>query len=291
MAILKIIPNITNRDNECFKIYLSEVSKLSKDGNLSKEEEKTLMLRYKNGDEGAKTELIHRNLRFVISVANKFQNCNLPFSDLVNEGNIGLIKAIERFDPNRDNKFISFAVWGIFQRVSSFVEDNSRSIRIPKNILANIKKLNKLKAESLKEYSKIPSIEELSDIMGISTDNIFFIESVVKPVYSLDDFMNNSEDTKSTFMDFLSDEESELSDKILERSELSANIKNTLSELTNDERMVIELFYGFNNDNSMTVTEISKYLEISVSRITRIKYIALKKLKRMNGIKKFKDYI
>lgn len=291
MAILKIIPNITNRDSECFKIYLSEVSKLSKDGNLSKEEEKTLMLRYKNGDEGAKTELIHRNLRFVISVANKFQNCNLPFSDLVNEGNIGLIKAIERFDPNRDNKFISYAVWGIFQSVSSFVEDNSRSIRIPKNILANIKKLNKLKAECLKEYSKTPSIEELSDILGISTDNILFIESVVKPVYSLDDFMNNSEDTKSTFMDFLSDQESELSDKILERSELRVNIKNTLSELTNEERSVIELFYGFNNDNTMTVTEISKYLEIPVYRITRIKYVALKKLKRKNSIKKFKDYI
>ncbi|HOV55290.1 MAG TPA: RNA polymerase sigma factor RpoD/SigA [Bacteroidales bacterium] len=281
MYQLVIQKRITKRENEVLSEYLDEVAQ---EPLLSPDEEVELAKRIKEGDEIARDKLIRANLRFVISVAKQFSQTGLPLTDLINEGNIGLIKAAEKFDETKGFKFISYAVWWIRQCIIQAISENCRMIRLPSNKIASANKIKN--AYSLLEQIKLrpPTLEELSDMTSMPVQQIKdLIKYVDNNVDSLDESLND--DGETTMLDFVPNINSVSPDSDLERESLKIEINRIIETLSINEKMVIKYYYGLEHTHALSIEEISDRMNMSAERVRKIRDKAIKKLKNNKDIK------
>ena len=281
MYQLVIQKRITKRENEVLSEYLDEVAQ---EPLLSPDEEVELAKRIKEGDEIARDKLIRANLRFVISVAKQFSQSGLPLTDLINEGNIGLIKAAEKFDETKGFKFISYAVWWIRQSIIQAISENCRMIRLPGNKIASANKIKN--AYSLLEQIKLrpPTFEELSDMINIPVQQIKeLMKYVDNNVDSLDVSINDEGET--TMLDFIPNISSISPDSDLEKESLKIEINRIIETLSINEKMVIKYYYGLEHTHALSIEEISDRMNMSAERVRKIRDKAIKKLKNNKDIK------
>lgn len=281
MYQLVIQNRITTRENEVLAEYLDEVSQ---EPLLSPDEEVELAKRIKEGDEIARDKLIKGNLRFVISVAKQFSQSGLPLTDLINEGNIGLIKAAEKFDETKGFKFISYAVWWIRQCIIQAISENCRMIRLPSNKIAFANKIKN--AYSLLEQIKLrpPTLEELSNMTNVPVQQIKdLMKYVDNNVDSLDETMKDDDET--TMLDFIPNINSVSPDSDLEKESLKIEINRILETLSYNEKMIIKYYYGLEHTHALSIEEISDRMNMSAERVRKIRDKAIKKLKNNKDIK------
>ena len=274
MRKFKVNKSITNRDNEIFNIYLKEVSHYPL---LTAEEEKDLANKVKLGDKRAKDKLINSNLRFVISVAKQYQGQDVDLMDLIEVGNIGLIKAASKFDPDRGYKFISYAVWWIRQAIIQHLALYSRLVRLPVSQSSNIIKINKeiSKFESLN--GRIPSNEELGEILDIDPDKIDRILSSNKKCISVETPFKN--DDTNCLLDIIPNENAVKSDSITNDEDDKTNLKLLLDKLTIREHDILILSYGLLSTQYLSYDEIGKRFGVTGERIRQIHLNVLDKIK------------
>ena len=285
---MKIQKQFTNRESKSLEQYFLEISKVDL---LTAEEEVELAIKIRNGDEYAKDKLVLANLRFVISVAKMFQNQGLPLGDLINEGNVGLIKAAKRFDETRGFKFISYAVWWIRQSIMSAVADQSRVVRLPLNRIGNLTKLHKAYRDLEQEYERKPTTDELAKILEMSSDDVAYILQISSRQVSMDAPLSNSDENNSTLMDVLHNEDQSMPDGDLINDSLKNDVANALFTLDKREAEIIRLSFGIGGDHSATLEEIGQRFNLTRERIRQIKEKALRKLRTSKRSNKLKNYL
>jgi RNA polymerase primary sigma factor len=285
---LKIQKQFTNRESKSLDQYFLEIGKVYL---LTAEEEVELAIKIRNGDEEAKDKLVLANLRFVISVAKMYQNQGLSLGDLINEGNVGLIKAAKRFDETRGFKFISYAVWWIRQGIMSAIADQSRVVRLPLNRVGNLTKLSKAYRDLEQEYERKPTTEELAKILDMTSDEVAYTLQISGRQLSMDAPLMSGDENKSTLMDVLPDDVQPLPDKGLMKESLKNEIANALSSLDNREAEIIRLSFGIGRNQKATLEEIGDKFNLTRERIRQIKENALRKLRVSKKSNKLKDYL
>jgi RNA polymerase primary sigma factor len=285
MRQLKITHSITNRDNTSFEKYLQDISK---EHMISPEEEVELAQQIKTGSKEALDKLVRANLRFVVSVAKQYQNQGLGLQDLINEGNLGLIKAAKRFDETRGFKFISYAVWWIRQSISHAIADQSRIVRLPVNQLGAVNRIKKEVSRLEQIYNRPPTIEEISEVMDLAPDKINEIIKIAARHISMDAPINTDDDTN--FIDTFVSEDNNRTDSILLRESLEREINQTLSVLEEKEKELICMFFGIGRSHEYTLDEIGEKFELTREGARQMKEKALKKL-RKNCTKQLKAYL
>jgi len=282
-----ISKQFTNRDNKSLDQYFQEISKIDL---LTAEEEIDLATLIKTGDKVAQEKLIKANLRFVVSVAKQFQNQGLTLGDLINEGNIGLIKAAQKFDVTRGFKFISYAVWWIRQGIMQAIADQQRVVRLPLNRVSLLTKVSKASKALEQEYERKPSTEELASYLDITADEVSFTLQTSGRHLSIDAPLSKSSENTNSLLDIIPDSKNTLPDKELMQESLKSEVKSILVKLTEREAEVIKLSYGIGRENSATLEEIGAQFNLTRERIRQIKENALSKLKlseRSNQLRKF----
>lgn len=276
-----------DNDNEVLSLYLEEINKIPM---LSYEEEYELALKAKAGDKRARERIINANLRFVVSVAKKFKGQGLPLSDLINEGNIGLINAIDKFEPEKGYHFISYAVWWIRQSIMKAISEKGRAVRLPLNRANELVSIQKAERALIDQMNTAePSIEDLSDATGIAAGTIKDLLSVSADMISFDSPLKRSEDGDSTFGDFIEDESKGPEEQVIDGS-LKRNVRSLLSVLSDKERKIIEMRYGFNGNKPMSLKEIGDSYNLTKERIRQIEKRALEKLKEAGESKDLGTY-
>lgn len=287
MRQLKITQSATSRDEKSMQDYLSDISKIP---TITVEEEvKLARLVQKGGREGekAKEKLVNANLRFVVSAAKQYQGCGLPLADLISEGNIGLIKAAEKFDDQRGFKFISYAVWWIRQSILQSICDHSRSIRLPLNNVGLLNKYWKMQDEYMQEFQRKPTVDEFADAFGIDHDKAASVLHAANKMGSIDAPMN--EDSESSVSDMLAGEY--VTDDALERESLENDLMAVMrSTLKSRELEIICCFFGIKR-NMMNIDEISDMLHMSRERIRQIREKSLLKLRDCSGSALLRTYL
>jgi len=285
MRQLKIIKSITNRESASLEKYLQEISK---EEMISAEEEVELAQRIRKGDKKALERLTKANLRFVVSVAKQYQNQGLTLPDLINEGNLGLLKAAERFDETRGFKFISYAVWWIRQSILQAISEQSRIVRLPLNQVGSYNKITREinKFEQINE--RRPSIHEIAENIDLPTDKIDEAMNISCHQVSVDAPFVEGED--NSLLDVLPNEDLPSTDSPLVKESLKSEIHNALSILTERERMVIECSYGI-NCTELTLEEIGNKYGLSRERVRQIKEKAIRKLRKCTKNKVLKTYL
>jgi len=288
MRELKITKSITNREASSFDKYLQEIAK---EEMVSIEEEVLLAQRIHQGDKNALDKLCKANLRFVVSVAKQYQNQGVSLPDLINEGNLGLIKASQRFDETRGFKFISYAVWWIRQSILKAIADHSRIVHIPLNKQARLSKVKKSFSRLEQEYERDPSFQEIADDLELEEEDVSIvlgIKSNEKDV-SMDATVLGPE-FETNFLDtFISKEEP--TDFLLIQASLKEEIRRALNTLSKPEKEVIELSFGLGGLASMTLDEIGCYLNLTRERVRQIKEKAIRRLKSTKRSKILKTYL
>jgi RNA polymerase primary sigma factor len=285
MRQLKISHSITNRDNTSFEKYLQDISK---EQMVTPEEEVELAQQIKVGNKEALDKLVKANLRFVVSVAKQYQNQGLGLQDLINEGNLGLIKAAKRFDETRGFKFISYAVWWIRQSISHAIADQSRIVRLPVNQLGAVNRIKKEISKLEQVYNRPPTVEEISEVIDLAPEKISEIVKIASRHISMDAPVNNDDDTN--FIDTFVSEEVTHTDSILIRESLEKEIRQTLEILDARERELICMFFGIGKSHEYTLDEIGEKFNLTREGARQVKEKALKKL-RKNGTKRLKSYL
>lgn len=285
MRQLKISHSITNRDNTSFEKYLQDISK---EQMITPDEEVELAQQIKTGNKEALDKLVKANLRFVVSVAKQYQNQGLGLQDLINEGNLGLIKAAKRFDETRGFKFISYAVWWIRQSISHAIADQSRIVRLPVNQLGAVNRIKKEISRLEQVYNRPPTVEEIAEVIDLPPDKIGEIVKIAARHISMDAPISNDDDTN--FIDTFVSEEVTHTDSILIRESLEKEISHTLDVLDDRERELICMFFGIGKSHEYTLDEIGEKFNITREGARQIKEKALKKL-RKNGTKRLKSYL
>jgi RNA polymerase primary sigma factor len=285
---LKLTRQLTNRENKSLDLYFQEIGKVDL---LTPDEEIDLAIKIKNGDINAQNKLVRANLRFVVSVAKMYQNQGLSLGDLINEGNIGLVKAAQRFDETRGFKFISYAVWWVRQGIMSAIADQSRVVRLPLNRVGNLTKLGKVYRELEQEFERKPTTEELAKILEISSDEVAYILQISSRQVSVDAPISNSDESKSTLMDILHNEEQPMPDTDLMHDSLRNEVADILSTLDEREAEVIRLSFGIGSNQKATLEEIGERFNLTRERIRQIKENALRKLRSSKRSNKLKDYL
>jgi len=278
----------TNRESKSLDQYFLEIGKVDL---LTADEEVELAIKIRNGDEDAKDKLVLANLRFVISVAKMFQNQGLSLGDLINEGNVGLIKAAKRFDETRGFKFISYAVWWIRQGIMSAIANQSRVVRLPLNRVGNLTRLSKAYRDLEQEYERKPTTDELAKILDISSDEVAYTLQISSRQVSVDAPLISGDENKSTLMDVLYNEDQHLPDKNLMNDSLKNEVANAISSLDEREAEVIRLSFGIETNQKATLEEIGEKFNLTRERIRQIKEKALGKLRSSKKTKKLKDYL
>ena len=286
MRQLKITKSITNRDSASLEKYLSDISK---EEMISPDEEILLAKKIREGDEAALDRLTRANLRFVVSVAKQYQNQGLTLPDLINEGNLGLIKAAKRFDETRGFKFISYAVWWIRQSIMHSISEHSRIVRLPVNQLGSLTKINKAFTKLEQEFEREPSLEELSQITEMTIDKISNAFRISTKQVSVDAPLLNGEE--SSLLDILQNKEVAQADTIMMNHSLKKEIEHSLSYLDEKERDVITLFFGLDTDESYTLEEIGEKYDLSRERVRQIKEKALSKLRLRSTSQDLKSFL
>lgn len=275
MKALVITQSITRRDERSLERYLSDISSYEV---LTPEQEVELFKRYKSGDESALTEIVYHNLRFVVSVAKQYHFPGLWLGDLINEGNIGLIKAAQRFDVTKGFKFISYAVWWIRQSILQSISEKSRKIRLPSNMQAQTSKIMAKYREILQKEERKPSIEELADATGFNKEIIERSLASFKMCSSLDAPIKADEDT--SFLEMMEDVELKAPDHDVAISESQQlEVKDMLDSLPPRQAEVLALFYGIGVKRSYSLNDIGAHIGVSTERARQIRDRALRKLR------------
>jgi RNA polymerase primary sigma factor len=286
MRQLKIIEQVTNRESPSLDKYLHEIGKIKM---ISPEEEVDLARRMHKGDLEARDCLINANLRFVISVAKQYQNRGLSLEDLINEGNLGLIEAAERFDETRGFKFICYAVWWIRQGIIYALAKQSRIVRLPLNRISIINKIKKIIAELEQKYEREPSISEITQALELTpADATVAIKNAGRYI-SLDAPLIKGEE--ENMYDVLLSEDNSSPDKELLKDSLRKEIERVLNKLTPREAEIIRLFFGVNGKQEHTLGEISEEFNLSRERIRQIKEKAIRRLKHTTRCRILKTYL
>ena len=265
MRQLKITKSITNRESASLDKYLQEIGK---EDLITVEEEVELAQRIRKGDQKALEKLTRANLRFVVSVAKQYQNQGLSLPDLINEGNLGLIKAAEKFDETRGFKFISYAVWWIRQSILQALAEQSRIVRLPLNQVGSLNKINKAFSRFEQENERRPSPEELADSLDLPAEKVADTLRVSGRHISVDAPFVEGED--NSLLDVLVNDDSPIADRTLINESLSTEVERALSTLTERERDIIKLFFGINTQE-MTLEEIGEKFGLTRERVRQIK--------------------
>jgi RNA polymerase primary sigma factor len=286
MRQLKIIKQVTNRETPSLDKYLYEIGKVDL---ISAEEEVELARRIKKGDSQAMEKLIKANLRFVVSVSKQYQNQGLTLPDLINEGNLGLIKAAQRFDETRGFKFISYAVWWIRQSILQALAEQARIVRLPLNKIGSINKINKAYAELEQKFEREPTVMEIAKVLEIAPEDVKeAIRSSGRHV-SMDAPLLDGED--GNMYDVLLNDDTPGPDKGLLNDSLRKEIERALSTLTYREASIIRLYFGLNGKHPHTLEEIGEEFNLTRERVRQIKEKAIKRLKHTSRSKILKSYL
>lgn len=286
MRQLKIIKQVTNRETVSLDKYLHEIGKVEL---LSTEEEVNLARRLKEGDKAALDQLVKANLRFVVSVSKQYQNQGLSLPDLINEGNLGLIKAAKRFDETRGFKFISYAVWWIRQAILQALAEQARIVKLPLNKIGSINKVNRAFTELEQKFEREPSIDELAEVLELAPDDIKEALKSSNRHISMDAPI--SQDEESTMYDVLLSNESPSPDRGLLNDSLRKEIERALATLAPREASIIRLYFGLNGKHPHTLEEIGEELDLTRERVRQIKEKAIKRLKQTTRSKVLKSYL
>ena len=285
MRQLKITKSITNRESASLDKYLQEIGK---EDLITVEEEVELAQRIRKGDRLALEKLTKANLRFVVSVAKQYQNQGLSLPDLINEGNLGLIKAAEKFDETRGFKFISYAVWWIRQSILQALAEQSRIVRLPLNQVGSLNKINKAYSKFEQENERVPSPEELAAMMDLPKEKIIDTLRVSGRHVSVDAPFVEGED--NSLLDVLENKDSPIADDMLMNESLSREIERSLATLTERERDIIRLFFGIGYQE-MTLEEIGEKFGLTRERVRQIKEKAIRRLRHTSRSKLLKTYL
>lgn len=285
MRQLKITKSITNRESASLEKYLQEISR---EEMISTEEEVELAQRIRKGDRKALEKLTRANLRFVVSVAKQYQNQGLSLADLINEGNVGLIRAAEKFDETRGFKFISYAVWWIRQSIIQALADQSRIVRLPLNQSGAVTKINRALSKFEQEHERKPNIDELSETIDLPMEKID--EAINSSTRHISVDAPFAEGDDNSLLDIMINENSPMADKQLVRESLQAEIKTALGMLNDRERGVIEAFFGIDQPE-LTLEEIGTKFGLTRERVRQIKEKAIRRLRNNTKNDMLKAYL
>jgi len=289
MRQLKITQQITRREENSVNLYLQEVNKYPM---VSAEEEVKLAMKIRNGDEMAIRKLIEANLRFVISVAKQYQNQGLSFADLINEGNVGLVKAAGKFDETRGFKFISYAVWWIRQSIIQAISEQTRIVRLPLNRISIINKISKAIPYLEQLFEREPTNKELADYLEVNEEFIAINNAIRYRQVSFDKPLSHNGESESTLYDIIETDNQPAPDKELISESVKTNIQRALKKLSSKESEVLSLSYGLNNQKVYSLHEIAALLGISGERVRQIRGAGLLRMKKlMSGKTSFLDNI
>ncbi len=286
MRQLKITKSITNRETASLDKYLQDIGK---EELITAEEEVELARKIKTGDQSALEKLIRANLRFVVSVAKQYQNQGLSLPDLINEGNLGLIKAAQRFDETRGFKFISYAVWWIRQSILQALAEQSRLVRLPLNQVGSLNKIKKATSKLEQDYERAPSVDEIAEQLEIPKHKIDKAMKITTRYISMDAPLSQEDDLK--FLDVYISDDSPRTDSQLMRESLAREIQRSLSTLTEKERDVINLYYGIGMNHGLTLEEIGAKFNLTRERVRQIKEKAIRRLKHTSRSRLLKAYL
>ena len=286
MRQLKITKQVTNRETASQDKYLQEIGKVEL---ITADEEVSLAQRIKQGDQAALEKLTKANLRFVVSVSKQYQNQGLSLPDLINEGNLGLIKAAQRFDETRGFKFISYAVWWIRQSILQALAEQSRIVRLPLNKIGSINKINKAYAQLEQQFEREPNADEIAALLEISENEVKESLKNSGRHVSMDAPLVQDED--NTMYDVLKSEENTTPDTGLLYESLRKEIERAVSTLTQREADVIRLYFGLNGSHPMTLEEIGEKFDLTRERVRQIKEKAIRRLKHTSRSKILKTYL
>ena len=287
MRQLKITKSITNRESASLDKYLQEIGR---EGLITAEDEVALAKRIKDGDQRALETLVRANLRFVVSVAKQYQNQGLTLPDLINEGNLGLIKAAKRFDETRGFKFISYAVWWIRQSILQAIAEQSRIVRLPLNQVGALNKMNKTFSRLEQNYEREPTIEEIAKELGVPEDKLSDVQKVSGRHVSMDAPLPNAEE--NSLADLLVNKDAPLADFSLISESLRREIERSLSTLTDRERDVVRLFFGLGeHPHGLTLEEIGAKFDLTRERVRQIKEKDIRRLRHNSISKLLKTYL
>ncbi len=286
MRQLKITQSITNRESQSLDKYLHEIGKVEL---ITAEEEVILAKKIKKGEQEALEKLTKTNLRFVVSVAKQYQNQGLTLGDLINEGNLGLIKAAKRFDETKGFKFISYAVWWIRQSILQAIAEQSRIVRLPLNQVGSLSKISKAYSKLEQKFEREPSPEEIANILDTSADKISDTLSNSGRHLSMDaPFVQGEE---NTLLDVLENKEIPVTDNDLIEESLSIEVKRALNTLTDRENQIILLFFGLSGNQAMSLEEIGEQFNLTRERVRQIKDKALNRLRYTSRSKVLKSFL
>jgi RNA polymerase primary sigma factor len=287
MRQLKITKSITNRESQSLEKYLQEIGKVEL---ITPEEEVKLAIRIKQGDQKALDKLTKANLRFVVSVAKQYQNQGLTLPDLINEGNLGLIKAAQRFDETRGFKFISYAVWWIRQSILQALAEQSRIVRLPLNKVGLTNRIQKAYSLLEQQFEREPSPEELAEVLELEIEEVSSTLGIGGRHISVDTPLSEGED--STLIDVMINPNSESASEHLEYNEsLKTDIDRSLQTLTERQKEVICFFFGIGVDHPMSLEDIGDRFSLTRERVRQIKDKAITKLRSNSGAKSLRNYL
>lgn len=285
-SLLKIAKQFTNRESQSLDKYLQEIGKVDL---LSPEDEIQLAIKIRRGDRSAFEQLTKANLRFVVSVAKQYQNQGLSLGDLINEGNLGLIKAASRFDETRGFKFISYAVWWIRQSILQALAEQSRIVRLPLNRVGTLNKIGKAFSSLEQEYEREPNSSELANELQMDIDEVAEALKISGRHISMDAPLTQGDENR--LLDLIENEEHPAPDHLLMSESLKAEIDRILSTLSNREAEVIKFYFGLNKEHSLTLEEIGERFNLTRERVRQIKEKAIRRLRHASRCKNLKSYL
>jgi RNA polymerase primary sigma factor len=286
MRQLKINKQFTNRENKSLDKYLNEISKVEM---ITPTEEVELAKRIKDGDQVALEKLVNANLRFVVSVAKQYQNQGLTLGDLINEGNLGLIKAAQRFDETRGFKFISYAVWWIRQSILQALADQSRLVRLPLNKVGSLSKIGVAAAKLEQKFEREATTEEIAELLDLPTEEVETTLSTSGRHLSIDAPISDDEDT--TLLTLLSNTQEPNPDKTLLHESLQREIARVMSILSDKEKEILNLYFGLEGNIPHSYEDISEKVNLTRERVRQIKEKALRKLRNSSKSTLLKAYL
>ena len=288
MRQLKIAKQVTNRETASLDKYLQEIGRVDL---ISADEEVELARRIRNGDLVALERLTKANFRFVVSVSKQYQNQGLALPDLINEGNLGLIKAAERFDETRGFKFISYAVWWIRQSILQALAEQARIVRLPLNKIGNINRINKAFSELEQKFERPPSADELAEFLDCSTEEVKQSLSQTGRHVSMDAPLIDGDELSSSMYDVMTGDSLPSPDSGLALESLRRDIRTSLRTLTARESEVVSMFYGLEGKMPMSLEEIGSKFDLTRERVRQIKEKAIRRLKHTSKNRSLKTYL